>query len=375
MAVGTTYIYEEIKNLILSSNGITRKEISDKLGLDIRTVASHADKLVDSGLIRMEFGNTGKQGRPMWFYYKNTNDKYYLGVMLEIDHISYALICYPGRNIVKSDYVRIPLESKSRRAGWSSIISVLGEFIKEHRSLNICGIGFCISRWLQPPLFGLNAYQEDFIEAIKREFSIDAYSSTAVSAYTFKVQELFPETRRLVVLHLGYILELGMVLEGEVPKNIIDIEYQFSHIQVDTEGERCYCGKRGCIESYVTKGAIKDRLEALGMPMEFVKFRQQLERHDANLFPFAEKVSNFLGVAVKHLVDQYKLDCVILKDCPRIFCDYMRQGYLKAGGKPDVFMESIYLYENDLLVGTAAMAAGTRLEVASSVLTQSAWKE
>lgn len=365
MANGTTYIYEEIKNLILSSKGITRKEISDKLNLDIRTVASHAEKLVDSGLIRMEFGNTGKQGRPMWFYYKNTNDEYYLGVMLEIDHISYALICYPGRTIVKSDYIRIPLESKSRRVGWSSIMNVLGTFIKEHRHLNICGVSFGISRWLQPPLFGLNAYQEDFIDAVRREFSIDAFSCTSVSAYTFKVQELFPEMKRIAMLHLGYILELGIVLDGKVPKDIIDIEYQFSHIQVDASGEGCYCGKRGCIEGYVTKGAIKDKLEEMGRPMEFIEFRRLLERRqDAGLLPFAEKIGKLLGAAVKHLVDQYDLDCVVLKDCPRVFCDYMRQGYLKAGGNPGVIMESIYLYENDLLVGTAAVAAGARLNAA-----------
>lgn len=59
---------------------------------------------------------------------------------------------------------------------------------------------------------------------------------------------------------------VGAVLyrNGEIQNGAHNASGEFGHMGIDPLGRPCYCGKRGCIEMYVSAGAILNRLEADG---------------------------------------------------------------------------------------------------------------
>ena len=58
------------------------------------------------------------------------------------------------------------------------------------------------------------------------------------------------------VVTLEHGLGLGLLLDGELYRGHNGLAAELAHIQIDPDGRPCRCGKRGCLETYVTHDAL-----------------------------------------------------------------------------------------------------------------------
>ncbi len=57
------------------------------------------------------------------------------------------------------------------------------------------------------------------------------------------------EKQNVLCLNIGSGIGLGMILNGKLYKGNSGYSGEFGHIQVEPEGQLCYCGKIGCLET------------------------------------------------------------------------------------------------------------------------------
>lgn len=60
----------------------------------------------------------------------------------------------------------------------------------------------------------------------------------------------------LVCLTIGTGIGSGIILEGKPFRGVVGPAGEIGHLIINFEGPRCGCGNRGCLEAYVSKGAL-----------------------------------------------------------------------------------------------------------------------
>ena len=63
-------------------------------------------------------------------------------------------------------------------------------------------------------------------------------------------------TRSMAAFTLGTGVGGGLIIDGRVYHGHAGCAAELGHLTVEPEGERCTCGRRGCIEAYASAGAI-----------------------------------------------------------------------------------------------------------------------
>lgn len=299
----------EIKNLtkelIFSSGGITRREISEKTGLDVRTCSSYVDELLKQGLICERAAGQNAAGRPPSIYCLNADKLLFLGIVLRTESISSSLIDMDN-NIIKESRENIGIEDESKLRVINRIFDIIDDNIKAFPEKRIAGICISVSRWLRPPLSFLDTFAE-IAEIVFRRTGIAVFRELPINTLVYDMREENPKARNIVLFHTGKVIELGIMKDGIVPENTLLIEYELSHTEAERNGELCYCGGTGCLEHYVTDAAVKEMLSKIQTAdNKNISLEDGLLKGFPGYRELADKLSEYCRLAFEKLYGKYK---------------------------------------------------------------------
>ncbi|MBO5721680.1 MAG: ROK family protein [Lentisphaeria bacterium] len=251
-------IIRSLKQLVLSqSGGVSRSDAAEALHIDLRTASFYLEQLAAGGLFCSNVVAPGGKGRPYTSYSSNAGNLSFLG--LQIHSLlagSAVLIDASGRELCR-EKICLP-ENSSRLTVFSAILELVERY-KQFDGKLLGGAGLAISRWLQPPLAGADVYA-NLADYLERESGVAIHRDVNINAVTFAIaREL--SCRNLAVINAGKVIEFGLVLDGVPDGDFTRREAWLSHLCVNPDGRRCYCGKHGCLENYVTSGALSERLQ------------------------------------------------------------------------------------------------------------------
>ena len=301
-------IVRALKELVLRSPaGISRQEAASALGIDLRTAAAHLERLTGAGLFRRKPAPAEGKGRPGLVYRSNAGELAFLGLTLAQNLTLQVTAVDAAGNVLREELLRLSGDG-SRLA----VFTPIRDCAARYRSVDgkrLYGIGLAISRWLQPPLSGEDTYAKlsDYLEreigvAVHRDVNINAL------AYAWSVRLGIPD---LAVIHTGLVIEFGLVRGGEPERDFARREAWLSHLCVNPKGRQCYCGKYGCLENYVTSGALRERLKAPSSPVA------------------RRSLGAMLALALRRLARKYQVDSLLLFGADEIFAETERA--LRAG--------------------------------------------
>ena len=287
-----------LKELILTSpSGVSRGEAASALGIDLRTASGYLEDLTAEGLLRIEKAVSCNKGRPGKIYRSNADNLCFAGVRISSTlDVQTTVIDSLGRELKKFS-IQLP-EDCSRLSSFNSIL----DQVKQCQQLEgkmLFGIGLAISRWLQPPLAGEDVYA-NLSEYLNRESGVAVYRDVIINMEAF-AQARMLNCRNLALVHAGKVMEFGLIADGVPDKDFARRENWLSHICVNPDGRRCYCGKYGCLENYLTIGA---RKEILSSGKSAAAIRLLGER---------------LGMAMVRLVRKFPVEAVVLLDGEDVF--------------------------------------------------------
>jgi predicted NBD/HSP70 family sugar kinase len=106
--------------------------------------------------------------------------------------------------------------------------------------------------------------------------------------------------KQVLAINIDWGVGLGIVVNGEVFQGASGFAGELGHIQVDPEGELCYCGKIGCLNTITSASALVRRVQqdiVAGQVSKLATFRDRAEQID---------IDEIINAA--HYGDSYAID-------------------------------------------------------------------
>lgn len=103
----------------------------------------------------------------------------------------------------------------------------------------------------------------------------------------------------------------GIVMNGKVHRGRTNIAGEWGHHTLHHNGNKCYCGKNGCVETYISGPALEKRWKELtGKSESLTQIIHQLDVGNAKHWK-NEFLENF-GIALANVIDILDPDVIIL---------------------------------------------------------------
>jgi len=105
-----------------------------------------------------------------------------------------------------------------------------------------------------------------------------------------------PDARVVFGIILGTGVGGGIIVDGKVIGGMHGIGGEWGHILLDADGESCYCGKSGCVETVISGPALERhyaKLAGTSLPLAEIAAREPSDPH--------------AGTIITHLIDSFAL--------------------------------------------------------------------
>jgi fructokinase len=105
----------------------------------------------------------------------------------------------------------------------------------------------------------------------------------------------------------------GIVHNGEAITGPQAIAGEWGHMSIAPDGPLCYCGQRGCVETFISGGGLEKRYaEQFGKKKPFKEIVRDYQAGDAPAVAFMKIFFRNFGRALANLVDVLDPDVVVL---------------------------------------------------------------
>jgi fructokinase len=105
----------------------------------------------------------------------------------------------------------------------------------------------------------------------------------------------------------------GIVYKGEVITGPQAIAGEWGHTSIDPHGPKCYCGQRGCVETFISGGGLETRyVEQFGTKRAFKEIVKDYYAGEPKAVEFMKIFFRHFGRALANLIDVLDPDVVVL---------------------------------------------------------------
>jgi fructokinase len=105
----------------------------------------------------------------------------------------------------------------------------------------------------------------------------------------------------------------GIVHQGGVITGPQAIAGEWGHMSINPDGPLCYCGQRGCVETYISGGGLEARYaEQFGAERPFKEIVKEYYTGDAKAVEFMKIFFRHFGRSLANLIDVLDPDVVVL---------------------------------------------------------------
>jgi glucokinase len=124
-----------------------------------------------------------------------------------------------------------------------------------------------------------------------------------------------------MVITIGTGLGSGLILDGRLWTGSGGFAAEFGHVTVEPNGLLCPCGNRGCLEQYVSAGAlvrfarersIQELLNSTGDELDAALVASLARQGEATAHEAFEEAGRYLGIALASLANTLNLEAAII---------------------------------------------------------------
>ena len=315
-----------ILNIIKLHAGIPRAEIARLTGLSPATVSAISAELIQENLVfEKETGDSSGGRRPIMLAI-NPHGGCVVGIKLMEDHALGALTDLEATLLGKLSY---PLTDTSPSAVSQALSELVSELLNtsENPAPNLMGVGVGLAGIVdsaqglvrQSPFFGWT--DVPLREMIQDRVRVPVYLDNDVNTLAF-AEKWFGAGRGIdnfLVVTFGRGIGLGIVVNGQFLHGRRGSAGEFGHTVIQPGGELCACGKRGCLEMYVSEPAMlrqaaeafqRERLASLPeTPEDMVALAEEGETAVQEIFAQSGRL---LGQSIANLINIFNPERILI---------------------------------------------------------------
>jgi predicted NBD/HSP70 family sugar kinase len=134
----------------------------------------------------------------------------------------------------------------------------------------------------------------------------------------------------LVMFTLGNGVGGGIILKGEIFEGGIMGGSEVGHQVIRVNGRRCSCGRKGCLEAYVSMPAlIRSASQAAGRELEIREIFENAEEGDIVMQEVLEQYTQMLGQGIVNIVNMFRPQMIILGGLVSEYADILRDPIMR----------------------------------------------
>lgn len=251
-----------ILDSLYAEGPISRVELSRKLDITPATMTTITHYLMDTSVIyevgeELDGYNVGRKKILLDITPQYT---YYLGIELFYHYMCLCITDNKG-NIFAKKIIKITEISLEDYFASEQFYSDICGFRAEYASYPLSAIGFLIPTTLSQtgkPRTNLPFWKDLDTSKISAVADIPIYFAPLANSLALSQRLFNPklESDSFILLHIRSKILMAYVDNGVVQENKSPLVGELGHTVINPQGELCACGKRGCLQTYLSEDAI-----------------------------------------------------------------------------------------------------------------------
>ncbi|MDR0361533.1 MAG: ROK family transcriptional regulator [Planctomycetota bacterium] len=298
-----------IYRLIARNGLISKADIARRLHVSLPTVAQNVRDLMTGGLVRENGNLESTGGRKAVALTRVKNARTAVGIDITRLHVAVVVVDMEGEVVARA---RKPLPFATNSAYARTLARVVNRLVSDSgiEKNGILGAGVALPGILDPDGRKVDSYvlPADGHEcaAITRYldypcvFCNDANAAGLAELWTGQSPDTF------VYLSLSNSVGGAVILDRKLYSGGSERAGEFGHLTLVRGGDRCYCGKRGCIDAYCNAGLLSDLAGG-----NIAAFFQNMELGDRSAQAAWNRYLDYLATAVNDLRMAFDCDVII----------------------------------------------------------------
>ncbi len=298
-----------IYKLICEKERISKPEIAYLLGISMPTVMQNVKSLQDEGLVEEAgvLGSTG--GRKAVAISCVENARYSIGVDITRNHISAVLINLTG-NIVEG--IRVSKKYQNTLDHAQEMGKLIDNLIKKSgiNPSKILGVGISVPGILSDD--GLTLVSSYVLQVTNERFAnyqnyIKYPYLLCNDANAAGIAEMWNRNllKNAIYLSLSNTVGGSILLDNKIYLGENQRGGEFGHMTIERNGLQCYCGKKGCLDTYCSALVLAEHTNG-----NLADFFDLLKKGDNKIEAVWENYLDYLATAVNNL--RMFFDCSVI---------------------------------------------------------------
>lgn len=325
---------KEIIKIMMINEKMSLSEITSGVNLSLPKVTEIVNELCESNIINeYKMDDVPLMGRPSQKFQLNPEYGYFIGIDLGRIHTNIVVLDYSQKKI-HENHLDALLNLDANIVA-KKINVLINQVLREQNisRKKLLGIGISLPGIVDSRKGISHTYlkvenktiKEYFEEEFKAKVRIehDVKSMTLGELYYGKEKGL----ENGLYLNFGWGLGLGIIIDNKLYYGKDSYSGEFGHVPVIPNGELCYCGKTGCLETVASGKAItknvREKLlagassmilknisdpEKIG-PLDILKAANKGDQFSIEIL---EEAGKYLGIGIAMLINIFNPDKIII---------------------------------------------------------------
>lgn len=300
-----------IFRLIYNSDKISRQEIADQLGLSLPTVNQNLKMLMEDGLIEYVGNFTSTGGRRAQAITIDNNARKAISVNIKADYINVDVVGLKGQIIYSMDVKAHFSKSSVYIEKLTNAVRHAADYVGADAD-GILGVGITVPGILDdekqilisaPPLKAKNYDFTKIISAI--DYPVVVMNDARAEAYADHWFNGKPQDEKIYIM-LGEGVGGAYINASAIRNGVHNRGGEFGHMVIHPGGKQCLCGKKGCLEAYVSEKVLSSELNT-----SLEDFFAQAEKGKPDYVDMLEEYIDNLALGINNIYTMMDCDIVL----------------------------------------------------------------
>lgn len=241
-------------NLLFPSITMSRSDLGRALGLSRMATTEVTGEMLNDRIIR-EVGAETRTGRGKRSVMLGIDTAFWRTISIDLSQqyvIKGALVDLCGRII---DRTEIPVENNTDVS--IELISTLAHRLLEMSPQPVLGLGLAVPGVVDPEGTVVNAVQLGWRNVpahalLSEDLGVPVLVGNATNAALIAERFFGEGGMNSMLIRIGAGVGASLCLNGQIVNGATSMAGEIGHVIVDPEGPDCACGKKGCLEAYLS---------------------------------------------------------------------------------------------------------------------------
>lgn len=323
-----------VLNEIIKKQPVSRKELSSELDVSHATISYICKDLIESNLIEETKSLKSTGGRPPKVLEFKGANKFTVVVELSYQQINFSIYNLDLKLIVKESI-------KTNNLKTEEIIKVIANKINsilfnlDIRKSNLIGIIIAVPGVYNQKTDKLTDTNIELWNNLslknefKKYFDLPIYieNDANIFAYYESKSGVASSHQNILYIYIAGGIGSALIIEGELYRGSHGRAGEISHIKVSANGEKCYCGELGCLESKASINALNKKIAKIynqenpQIDLDMEKIIDKYKKGDPQIVEIVKESTEYFSTALNSLLDFIDPDLIIIGDLYNIYND------------------------------------------------------